>query len=62
MEATGNAIVCSAPIVRSVKLRLVGESDFDGKLIIEREAGDDRVKDIRCGAAFITPLLEGGAV
>ncbi len=41
--------------------RTLAASAFSGKLIFEREAGDDRVGDIRRGAAFIRPLLEGGA-
>lgn len=40
---------------------VLANSDFSGQLIFEREAGDRRVDDIRAGAAFIQPLLEGSA-
>jgi len=39
-------------------LTTLRDSDFDGPLVVEREAGDDRIGDMRAALAFLSRALE----
>ena len=40
-------------------LKVLADSGFTGPLVVEREAGADRIGDIRAAVDFILKILEG---